>query len=221
MQPTCYMCDSVATSSEHAPPKCFFPSLNASGKDLRRNLITVPSCDIHNSEKSKDDEYLRAIILLASGASSEVAKAHFYDKLLRAVRRKPHAHATFIRPIGLRLDIGEMLEIDLERFNRCMQALGCALHYHKFQAPLGLPLHVISPSLYAQGAGSVHVPPPHQAAIRVTRQFLARESVGGENPEVFMFRARRDEQSGMYAFAAVFYESFEVFGATPRSRAAA
>jgi hypothetical protein len=221
MQQTCYMCDSPATSSEHAPPKCFFPSKNASGKDLRRNLITVPSCDLHNSKKSKDDEYLRAIILLASGASSDVAKAHFFDKLLRAAKRKPHAHAAFINPIGLRLDIGEMLQIDLDRFNRCISSLGSAIYFHRFKDKLRSTIHVISPNLYAQAQGAVHVPVPHAAAIDVTRQFLASEPIGGENREVFMYRARYDTESGMYAFAAIFYEAFEVFGATPRTAAAA
>jgi hypothetical protein len=62
---TCYMCDSLETSREHAPPRCFFPESKAIGRNLRVNLITVPSCDIHNSEKSKDDEFLRSVILMS------------------------------------------------------------------------------------------------------------------------------------------------------------
>jgi hypothetical protein len=216
MQRTCYMCDAQATSSEHAPPRCFFPDFSATGRDLRRNLVTVPSCDLHNSAKSKDDEYLRAIILLSAGASSEVARAHFFDKLIRAVKRRPHAHAAFIKPIGLRLDIGEMLEIDLERFNRGISAIASAIFFHKYQSKLELPLQVISPNLYAEGAGSAHVPAPHTAAIEITREFLASEAIGGENESVFMYRARYEPKFGMYAFAAIFYEAFEVYCATPR-----
>ena len=221
MQLTCYMCDALATSSEHAPPKCFFPSLKASGKDLRRNLLTVPSCDLHNSEKSKDDEYLRAIVLLVSGAQSDVAKAHFFDKLMRAVKRKPQAHAAFIEPIGLRSDLGELLQIDLDRFNRCISAIGAAIYFHQYRSKLSLPLHLISPNLYAQSHSNIYVPQPHAAAIEITRQFLASESVRGENPEVFMYRARYEPEDGMYAFGAIFYETFEVFGATLRNSSAA
>src|SRR5207249_7535044 len=55
----CYMCDRQATSHEHVPPKCIFPERkDTDGQDLRAQLITVPSCDIHNSKKSKDDESL-------------------------------------------------------------------------------------------------------------------------------------------------------------------
>lgn len=208
---TCYMCDSLATSNEHAPPKCFFPEANAAGQDLRRNLITVPACDAHNAAKSKDDEYLRAIILLASGSSSKIAKDHFFDKLIRAARRRPSAHSVFTRPIGLRLDMGEMLEIDLDRFNRCISAIASAIFFDKYHRKVHLPLHVISPNIYATSGASVHVPAPHLAAVETTRQFLAQETIGGENPSVFMYRARFDPEADTYAFAAIFYETFEVF----------
>jgi hypothetical protein len=63
---TCYMCDSPETSREHAPPLCFFPETKDVGRDLRRNLVTVPSCDVHNSKKSKDDEFFRSLVLMAA-----------------------------------------------------------------------------------------------------------------------------------------------------------
>lgn len=53
----CYRCNNIATSVEHVPAKCFFP------KEHRKNLITVPSCEQHNNETSKDDEYVRGIIV--------------------------------------------------------------------------------------------------------------------------------------------------------------
>lgn len=52
----CYMCDNSAISAEHVPPKCLFK------KGSKRNLITVPSCDKHNSGKSEDDTYLQQIL---------------------------------------------------------------------------------------------------------------------------------------------------------------
>ena len=44
---TCYMCEKESTSSEHVPPKCLFPEKKdlPDGVDLRKSLITVPSCD--------------------------------------------------------------------------------------------------------------------------------------------------------------------------------
>jgi len=57
-QPTCYMCDQSSTSREHVPPRCLFPESKDVRGDFRQNLLTVPSCDEHNSGKSADDEFL-------------------------------------------------------------------------------------------------------------------------------------------------------------------
>lgn len=53
----CYFCGGEVTGVEHIPPVSFFP------KGERQDLITVDSCDDHNQEKSKEDEYIRAILL--------------------------------------------------------------------------------------------------------------------------------------------------------------
>lgn len=76
------------TSYEHAPPQCIFPKSDSknSGKNLRK--IKVPSCDLHNSVKSKDDEYL-LYILTTTITSSNVGLNHFYDKTIRAAKRRP------------------------------------------------------------------------------------------------------------------------------------
>lgn len=58
LEETCYACSNIATGKEHLPPRCFFP------KGMRKSLITAPSCDEHNSEKSKEDEYIKSILLL-------------------------------------------------------------------------------------------------------------------------------------------------------------
>lgn len=47
----CAYCGEPATSKDHVPPKCIFPS-------DRDNLITVPACDIHNAKRSNLDELL-------------------------------------------------------------------------------------------------------------------------------------------------------------------
>ena len=39
---TCYMCDEIATSKEHVPPKCIFPEKKDIGEDnfLRRYVCS-------------------------------------------------------------------------------------------------------------------------------------------------------------------------------------
>jgi hypothetical protein len=58
----CYFCQNTGNTREHVPPICFFPD------GYRKNLITVPSCEEHNSSKSMDDQYL----LLVIGSNLEV-----------------------------------------------------------------------------------------------------------------------------------------------------
>src|SRR5260370_40046824 len=57
--PTCYACDEKKASREHVPPLCFFPEeKDIDGQSIyRKELIRVPSCDVHNARKSDDDLY--------------------------------------------------------------------------------------------------------------------------------------------------------------------
>ncbi len=60
---SCYYCGAKATSREHVPPLAIFPQQkDFDGIDFRSNLITVPSCEIHNQKKSNDDEFLMACL---------------------------------------------------------------------------------------------------------------------------------------------------------------
>src|SRR5262245_2453835 len=129
-QASCYMCDAPETSREHAPPLCLFPQFKEFGRNLRRNLITVPSCDAHNSAKSKDDEFFRAVLLMQSAESSDVARHLFFNKLRRAAGRRPAAHGAFFRDHGT-VDAGTLraLEIDARRFVACVDRLARALFF--------------------------------------------------------------------------------------------
>lgn len=55
MEAKCYWCDKKATSDEHVPLDVYFLKTRMYGIE---NLITVPSCDEHNMQKSQLDEYL-------------------------------------------------------------------------------------------------------------------------------------------------------------------
>ncbi len=90
MTETCYYCGEPETSTEHAPPKCIFPKAKDSsdGKNYGNNLIKVPSCDAHNTLKSKEDEYL-LYVLAMSLPSNDVGINQFMTKISRAVQRKP------------------------------------------------------------------------------------------------------------------------------------
>lgn len=78
---SCYFCGNAITGVEHIPPKSFFP------KGKREKLITVPSCDIHNQEKSKEDEYIRAILLSSIKLDDQDHIEVLREKNFRALKR--------------------------------------------------------------------------------------------------------------------------------------
>ncbi len=84
----CYKCGEIATSREHVPPICVFPEAkDVIGLNFRKDLITVPSCDEHNSKKSHDDEFLMVSIAGIVG-NNLFGYLQTQTKVDRAIRRK-------------------------------------------------------------------------------------------------------------------------------------
>lgn len=77
----CYFCGGEVTGVEHIPPKSFFP------KGKRNELITVPSCDKHNQEKSKEDEYIRTILLSSIKLDGKEAVKELIETNKRTLER--------------------------------------------------------------------------------------------------------------------------------------
>jgi hypothetical protein len=214
---TCYMCDSIETSREHTPPLCFFPEANEIGQDLRRNLITVPSCARHNSQKSKDDEFLRSVILMTPGIN-EAKKHLFFGKLLPAASRKPHVYKSFFADKGTVVQgKGRALKIDRIRFNNCIDHMVRAIFFDAFKHKWSLPISITSPNFFSGISSDKMVPhQPTLQAVESSRKFLSGEPNRGTNPEVFLYRIRYDAPNECYAFAAIFYDCFEVYSFSSR-----
>lgn len=184
---TCYMCKAPATSREHVPPACLFPARSLSGQSFRRNLICVPSCDTHNSKKSKDDEFLRAYLVLCSAHVSCVAAHAFNGKLLRAVRRSPGTHGAFVEDSGVSGPDGtRVLRTDRGRFDRCIDHIARGIHFHSFGERLDRPTAVVSPNFFVSGAdGRIAAHAHTEETVDVSRKYLQSMPVLGENPAVF------------------------------------
>jgi hypothetical protein len=90
------MCAALATSKEHIPPKCIFPE----DENYRVNLITVPSCDEHNSEKSKCDELLRFVLAAVPG-TNELAGEIIGGKVMRSIDHCPNILDTLVPDLQL------------------------------------------------------------------------------------------------------------------------
>jgi hypothetical protein len=217
------MCNSEATSREHAPPSCFFPEEKSIKQNLRRNLITVPSCDLHNSKKSKDDEFFRSIVLMSVAHISKTGHFQYHDKFLRGVRRKPHVFNAFFEHMGTyNQNEGQVLRVDRERFDKCIENLSRAIFFHTFERQWILPMGVVSPNFYESDRNYNIIPnETSENAIQITRDLLGKETIRGDNPEVFKYRLQYDETDEAYAFAALFYECFEIFTFSSKAMAKA
>jgi len=127
MAERCYNCGAPATTSEHAPPECFFP------KGYRLGLVEVPSCDDHNSKLSGDVEYIRNVICHQYGTNlvaervAEGARGSF-----------EHSPKLFNRTFS---DVRQVIwdgeetgafRIDLKRFKRVIKAIAFAMYYRDF-----------------------------------------------------------------------------------------
>ncbi|MBI4785385.1 MAG: hypothetical protein HY785_29385 [Oscillatoriophycideae cyanobacterium NC_groundwater_1537_Pr4_S-0.65um_50_18] len=85
----CYCCEQPATTTEHIPPKCFFPEkkyLPEGSPDYRKNLITVASCEMHNTSRSFDDQY--AATCIAMHSDNELAMSIFTSKWFKSLLRR-------------------------------------------------------------------------------------------------------------------------------------
>ena len=135
------MCDAPATSQEHVPPLCMFPESKdlESGDNLRKDLITVPSCDTHNSKKSKDDE-LMLFILTLNIANNLTAKRQGVTKILRAVLRNPNLPNHFFSKLSPAIAVESevpaipvsLAKIDYQRFLRTSTHIAHGLFFHHF-----------------------------------------------------------------------------------------
>ena len=122
---TCYMCDSKASSVEHAPPKCFFP------KKQRKQLITVPSCQVHNEKTSDNDEYIRNIFIGLTGLRSD-GKEEVLAKTFRSFNLSPKLRSS-IRSTLENVDYQGrgywVVRMNWDRLEALTHKMACALHF--------------------------------------------------------------------------------------------
>jgi hypothetical protein len=212
----CYYCDELATTREHVPPKCLFPE----GKDLtdgidhRKNLITVPSCDAHNSQKCGDDEYLQ-LILIHGYFRNEAGQQHFNSKIVRALTRRPAMlFALYDNKIPVVIDGQPTVAVDISRvrFNKALERVcqGLCVNEAGDRWPAEIEIHTpLLLSMDDPDSDKINELVPNLSKAIIDRlKDLPRQ---GDNQEIFwyQFLAERDRER-LYC-RMVFYGGFEVF----------
>jgi hypothetical protein len=158
---TCYCCDELETSREHAPPQGIFPDkkyLPGGSKNYRENLITVPSCEKHNNKKSKDDEYLIALFTLTIPEAS--ISNPMMKKWMKALERDCKLARRILsnsRKIRMLNEVNSLYVVqetlaitsEVERINNVVEFTARALYYYNsnFQKKWLKDITIASPNL--------------------------------------------------------------------------
>ena len=208
------MCSYEAVSLEHVPPSCIFPELRdlPPGVDYRKNLITVPSCVEHNLIKSGDDEYL-LFILVSNWDVNKVGLSQWKTKILRSMRRRPSKVGIYQnpRPVLIKGIETGVFDIDFNRISGEVEKISRGIYYHHFQKHWLYPIDVFLPAAIAIGTpeSNNHNKIVREKIIKIIK-LLETEKVFGENPDVFYYQYKSDEDLPNYILRMVFYGGIEI-----------
>lgn len=216
---TCYMCEKPQTSMDHVPPRCLFPRpKDIGGEDLLKGkLITVPSCDDHNLQRSKDDEHLWYVLSMCESVK-EAALPLADGRLKRAIKRNPSLLLRIMRdakPATISDASGsfETLELtaDGARLNSSLEKIGRGLYFHHFGRKWTDSIKMDIEFLTWKDERDQTVARRDLIELRSGYEHLfAAEKKTGENPEVFYYSAHSRNELGISALRLVFYGGAKV-----------
>lgn len=223
MKQTCYMCDRPSTSEEHVPPKCLFPEEKdlPEGVSLRKDLIKVPACDLHNTAKSKDDEYL-LYVLSMNIANNAVAFRQFSTKVLRAYQRRPGLMRSIVRDHQEVVAVDEagtacntlMVKADMARIHKCFNQMARALYYKEFNEKFSGEcrfLHDFTTAHEPKFSVIVKSGESERSALEHVKSSFRQVDHKGSNPSVFRYRFEEPDDRGMVVLSMQFYGGCNAF----------
>jgi hypothetical protein len=212
----CYACEAPGTTREHVPPECIFPEAKdaAGGRDLRRNLITVPSCAEHNLKKGADDIYLMWVMCCNLSANS-VALQQARTKLARALRRDATLFAAInVDPKDVdvfdsrsgRKHEAVQLTLDGPRFDRALELVVRGLFRHHYGEPWLGPVRVVPDFIdYFDDPDLDGLQHARVTLFECAEKLFAEDPRHGENHDVFWFKSRGPESGYRCLMRITFY----------------
>ncbi len=208
------MCEQLATTREHVPPRCFFPE----GKDTnnvnyRKDLITVPSCIKHNLFKTHLDAYLLFVITSQMNLN-EIGFQQYFTKVRRAyLRDRTLYRKVFINPQPIRLgDIQTgTFEIDKNLFFAGFNNIAKGIYYHHYKKKWFDPIEIFPLSIYFIGNRIEYF-----EILKGIRQFYYQKRNKyeklGENKNIFYYQMINEQENNhsYFLLSLTFYEEFNV-----------
>lgn len=216
----CYMCELEGTTLEHVPPKAIFPeSKDADGEHYRIDLITVPSCELHNTGKSQDDEFLMVCIAGIIGNNS-IGYRHKFTKVDRALARTSYKllSEVFLKaPESKRLDLGDNRFIDVlkgtpdkARLLICFDRIIRGIYYHHFKSPFSGKVTPLLAFLTSNDQSSKNL---QQFLIDRATIDLAEKPRFGKNQGVFYYQIIPADEHGISLIHLCFYGGVNIYTA--------
>lgn len=213
----CYRCERLATTREHVPPKCLFPEpKDCNGENYRENLITVPSCDIHNTRKSSDDQFLLVCLTrLING--NHVSFNMNNTKTKRTILRKPHIVDSLLKNrIEFPITLDEktinltVCNPDYERLNLCFENIFFGIYRHHFGKNFLGEVKIFIDFLYYQDEFHNNL---KKIIEYISKNDLRNSQIFGENKEIFYYQFSEPDVNGIVLCKTVYYENIVVYGA--------
>lgn len=200
---SCYICDKEKVSVEHAPPKSFFPS------DMRNNLITVDSCQVHNEDTSLDDEYVKNLITMLIDGNATAYK-QFSEKTIKSFKRSPallQSTTEKQHPVNFNGIQTVAFEIDRGRVDFVMRKIAYAIFYHKYNQRwlrklIAATTYLKTPEFKNDEFG--------QLIEKIQKDHT--QLYEGDNPDVFKFAFIELDDNIYNKFLIMkFYDGFEIW----------
>ena len=183
---------------------------------MRNNLIRVPSCDIHNLHKTKDDEYL-LFVLISHFQNNEVCQQQILTKFIRALKRKPHLASLFLKEYRGAIVNGKKTiayKVDDERFNKSIEHVAKGIFYSHFKQKWVYPFNVVSFAFYKIDDPDFNKY-VQNGFIKILESFEKDKAIGA-NPQVFKYKIHRSYDPDICLILMTFYEGFHVIAASQK-----
>lgn len=217
LEHTCYWCEKEATSMEHVPPRCLFPEdkdvKTVFNKTFRERLITVPSCDEHNMQKSNLDEYLM-VTLSGKVGNNGLAYVQTKTKIARSRERNNKlldiTANEVIKINGTEFPVS-WINVDNQKLNKSFESIARGLYYHEnsksFNGKITIVSKIFNHPDYPKGT-EFNI--RSSEMIENERKHWNTE-VKGENKEVFSYQFSSIDGFKTQTLALNFFEGIDVY----------
>lgn len=138
---SCYYqgCTAKGTTTEHVPPKAFFP------KDERFQLLTVKSCHAHNTGKSQDDLYAIAQICMNASPNNR-AREVWMRSVAPQLKHQQGKLRKMLSEGAVKAGQGVAYRVDIRRLDGFFTALSLGLI--SASKKRSLPTHYVIHHIY-------------------------------------------------------------------------